>query len=53
MSKIENEWAWSQVEALADGSLAAPEAARMERAMAEDPALAAASTFPDRGRLWL
>jgi len=36
------EWAWTQIEAMADESLTADERARMEAALATDPALRAA-----------
>lgn len=46
--ELETEWAWSQVEAMADGSLAADDQRRMRAAMRERPALRAAV---DRARL--
>lgn len=39
MSDLENQWAWSQVEAMADASLAAGDERRMRAAMAGDPEL--------------
>lgn len=37
---IDTQWAWSQIEAMADGSLAAKDRQRMRGAMAADPHLA-------------
>lgn len=39
MSDLDNHWAWTQVEAMADRSLDAASARRMRAAMARDPAL--------------
>lgn len=39
---IEREWAWSQVEAMADGSLDGDDLERMQRALSKDDALDAA-----------
>jgi hypothetical protein len=37
---LRNEWAWSQVEAYADGSLQGPSVERMQAAVRDDPRLA-------------
>lgn len=37
-----DDWAWTRIEAMADGTLAAAERGRMSRAMTADPALGAA-----------
>lgn len=42
MTEIDVQWAWSQVEAAADGSLSPEDARRMRRAIESDAALAAA-----------
>lgn len=42
MTEIDVRWAWSQVEAAADGSLSPADARRMRRAIASDPDLEAA-----------
>lgn len=42
MRSIDSQWAWSQIEAMADGSLSSGDVRRMREAMAREPALAAA-----------
>lgn len=39
MTGLDNQWAWSQVEAMADGSLSANDEQRMHAEMARDPRL--------------